>query len=370
MGRQQLDLDQGRVVSPATRMWWRQVLSRDPMAHDLFIYAVTTTGIYCRPTCPSRRPHPDHVRLFDTGPQAASAGYRPCRRCHPDTATGSAGGTVGSGTVTERLIALCRWMDQAESPPSLHRLAARAGLSPSHFHRRFKAVTGLTPKAYAAAVRRQRMCQRLQQDKGSVTEALYDAGFNASSRFYETSNASLGMTPTAYRDKGAGVRIHFAIGKSSLGAVLVAGSDRGICAISLGDDPEVLIGDLERQFSQAELCGGDPSFDALVAQVIGLVDDPTIGVHLPLDLRGTTFQMRVWQALQAIPPGQTVSYQALATSLGMPSAARAVAGACAANHLAVAVPCHRVVRRDGSLSGYRWGVERKKALLEKEEKAS
>jgi AraC family transcriptional regulator of adaptative response/methylated-DNA-[protein]-cysteine methyltransferase len=260
----------------------------------------------------------------------------------------------------------CRRIEAAEQPPSLDDLATQAGLSPFHFHRVFKAATGLTPKAYADAHRANAVRASLARGKTSVTDAIFDAGFNANSRFYEHADAMLGMKPTQYRAGGVDARIEFAIGESSLGAILVARSQRGVCAISLGDDADALLRELQDRFPRAELIGGDAKFEVLVAQVVGLIEQPNIGIDLPLDVRGTAFQQRVWQALRQIPPGETASYAQIAQRIGSPKSVRAVAGACAANTLAVAIPCHRVVRSDGALSGYRWGVERKRELLLRE----
>ncbi len=260
----------------------------------------------------------------------------------------------------------CRAIESASTPPSLDELAAQAGLSPYHFHRVFKAETGLTPKAYAAAFRARRLREALDAAGGSVTEAIYDAGFNSSSRYYETAGQVLGMRARDYRAGGAGAVIRFAVGQCALGAILVAQSRLGLCAILLGDDPDRLVRDLQDQFPRAELIGGDAGFERLVAQVVGFVEAPAIGLDLPLDVRGTAFQQRVWQALREIPPGATASYAEIASRIGAPKAARAVARACGANSLAVAIPCHRVVRRDGDVSGYRWGVERKRELLRRE----
>lgn len=260
----------------------------------------------------------------------------------------------------------CRRIEAAERPPSLDDLARQAGLSPFHFHRVFKAATGLTPKAYADAQRAQAVRKTLTRGTSSVTDAIFDAGFNANSRFYEHADAMLGMKPTQYRAGGVDARIEFAIGESSLGAILVARSQRGVCAISLGDDAEALLRELQDRFPRAELIGGDAGFERLIAQVVGLIEQPELGIDLPLDVRGTAFQQRVWRALRQIPPGETASYAQIAQRIGSPTSVRAVAGACAANTLAVAIPCHRVVRSDGGLSGYRWGVERKQALLERE----
>jgi AraC family transcriptional regulator of adaptative response/methylated-DNA-[protein]-cysteine methyltransferase len=256
-------------------------------------------------------------------------------------------------------------IETAEKMPTLTALAKRAGLSPYHFHRVFKATTGVTPKAYAAAHRAKRVRDELAGSR-TVTEAIYDAGFNSASRFYETSDQFLGMTPTDYRAGGVDAEIRFAVGQCSLGSILVAQSAKGVCAILLGDDPDALVRDLQDRFPRATLVGGDVAFEQTVARVIGFVEDPTRGLNLPLDVRGTVFQQRVWAALRQIPVGSTVSYAEIASRIGAPNGARAIAGACGANPLAVAIPCHRVVRTDGSLSGYRWGVQRKKALLARE----
>ncbi len=260
---------------------------------------------------------------------------------------------------------LCRLLAAAEQPPALAELARRAGLSPSHLHRTFKAVTGLTPRAWAAAQRGERVRRALAQGQ-SVTGAIFDAGYRSTGRFYEDADGMLGMTPGRYRAGGGGATIRFAVGETSLGALLVAQSERGVCAILLGDDPEALVRDLQDRFPRAHLVGGDAAFERVVAAVVGFVEAPRVGFELPLDIRGTAFQHRVWTALQKIPPGATVTYTELARRIGSPAAVRAVASACAANPLAVAIPCHRVVRRDGDLAGYRWGVERKRELLRRE----
>jgi len=265
-----------------------------------------------------------------------------------------------------RIAAACRRIEGATELPSLAELATQAGLSTFHFHRLFKAATGLTPKQYADAHRAGRMRDALSRADARVTDAIFDAGFNATGRFYEQAGAVLGMTPRQYRAGGVDARIAFAIAQTSLGALLVARSARGVCAISLGDDPDALLRELQDRFPRAELVGGDAGFERLVAQVVGLIAQPGIGHDLPLDVRGTAFQQRVWQALRRIPPGQTASYADIAARIGSPKAVRAVAQACASNTLAVAIPCHRVVRSDGALSGYRWGVARKRALLERE----
>lgn len=338
---------------------WQAVASRDVRAAGTFVYAVRTTGIYCRPGCPSRLARRENVSFFATCEQAEAAGYRPCLRCHP-----------GAASPAQRDAAMvreaCRLIETAEDAPKLGELAASFGMSPFHFHRRFKAVTGLTPKAWGAAHRARKVRAALSDAGTSVTQAIYGAGFNSNSRFYEKSAEVLGMTPTAFKRGGRSARIRFAVGDCSLGAILVACSDKGVCAILLGDDPEALVHELQDRFPNADLVGGDAGFEALVAKVVGFVDAPRIGLDLPLDLRGTAFQQRVWQALRDIPAGQTVSYAEIARRIGAPRSVRAVGRACGANPIAVAIPCHRVVRHDGALAGYRWGVERKRALIEKE----
>ncbi len=337
---------------------WAAVVARDRAADGQFFYSVETTGVYCRPSCHARTPNPKNVRFHATAAEAVRAGFRACKRCRPD---GPSVEEEHAAVVT----AACRTIERARTAPPTSELARAAGLSLSRFHRVFKAVTGVTPRAYAASRRAERVRERLDET-ASVTDALYEAGFGSSGRFYERTDDMLGMTPTAWRSGAAGQAIRFAVGQCSLGAVLVARSERGVCAIWLGDDPEVLVRELQDRFSRAELVGGDAEFEALVARVVGFVEDPRLGLDLPFDVRGTSFQRRVWEALRRVPAGEKVSYADVARALGEPRAVRAVAGACAANQLAVAIPCHRVVRSDGGLSGYRWGVERKRALLERE----
>jgi AraC family transcriptional regulator of adaptative response/methylated-DNA-[protein]-cysteine methyltransferase len=349
---------------------WEAVRQRDRGADGAFYYSVRSTGVYCRPSCAARLPLRANVQFHATGEAAHAAGFRPCLRCKPEQAP-----------LAERQAALvaqaCSLIDTAELAPDLDQLATSVGMSRFHFHRIFKAHTGITPKAYAAARRALRLQQGLQavaaqsgqahdEAPSSITDAMYAAGFNSSARFYADAPAALGMTPGAYRAGGNGAEIRFAIGECSLGAILVAATDTGVCAILIGDEPEALLADLQQRFATAQLVGADAGFEQVVARVVGLVEAPALGLDLPLDVRGTAFQRRVWQALRDIPAGRTVSYAQLAAIVGAPKGARAVAGACAANALAVAIPCHRVVRNDGSISGYRWGVERKHALLKRE----
>ncbi len=334
------------------------VRARDPAADGRFVYSVATTGVYCRPSCAARPALAANIAFHADGAAARAAGFRPCKRCRPDE-------PAGHVRHAEAVAAACRAIEAAEEPPPLAALAAIAGLSPHHFHRVFKTVTGVTPKAYASARRAARL--RAGLDRGDrVTDALYEAGYGSSSRLYEQADGRLGMTPAAFRDGGRGTELRFAVGHCSLGAVIVAASQRGIAAIELGDDPDALVRGLEDRFPKATLIGGDAEFETLVARVVAFVEAPAAGLDLPLDVRGTAFQERVWQALRAIPAGRTATYTEIATAIGLPKAVRAVAQACGANPAAVAIPCHRVVRTDGSLSGYRWGVERKAALLARE----
>lgn len=337
---------------------WAAVVRRDRTADGAFYYSVRTTGVYCRPSCAARLARREHVRFHATCAEAEQAGFRPCKRCRPHEASMAARWAAV-------VAAACRAMAAADEMPSLDELAQTAGMSRSHFHRLFKALTGVTPRAYAEAQRAQRVRDELRRS-ATVTEAIYSAGFQSHGRFYATSSERLGMTPTAFRAGGSGEVIRFAVRACWLGAILVAATDRGVCAILLGDDPETLVRDLQDRFPRAQLIGGDTAFEHLVATVVGFVEAPGLGLDLPLDVRGTAFQQRVWQALRAIPVGATASYADIARRIGAPHAVRAVAQACAANPLAVAIPCHRVVRHDGTLSGYRWGMERKRALLARE----
>ncbi len=337
---------------------WAALAARDAAADGRFFYSVRTTGVYCRPSCASRPANPKNVGFHATAAEAAAAGFRPCKRCKPDQPSLEAQRAAVAAEA-------CRIIAAAQTPPDLETLARAVGFSPHHFHRLFKAATGLTPRAYAAAHRAGRLRDSLATS-GSVTEAIYDAGFNASSRFYAAADSLLGMTASVWRRGGEATQIRFAVGECSLGSILVGATAAGVCAILIGDDPDALVRDLQDRFPRAHLTGGDAGFERTVAQVVGLVEGPGVGVDLPLDVRGTAFQQRVWRALTDIPAGSTASYAEVAAQIGAPKAMRAVAGACAANPLAVAIPCHRVVRTDGSMGGYRWGVARKRTLLERE----
>jgi AraC family transcriptional regulator, regulatory protein of adaptative response / methylated-DNA-[protein]-cysteine methyltransferase len=341
---------------------WAQLLARDASADGRFVYSVASTGVYCRPSCAARAARPENVEFHADAAAAERAGFRACKRCRPTLLAGEA---ERARTVAE----LCRFIDAEPSPPPLAQLAQRAGLSPYHLHRVFKSVTGVTPRAYAAARRAERLRDELA-DGQSVTSAIYAAGFNSQGRFYSASDRMLGMTASSYKQGGKDRQIRFAVGESSLGAILVAASERGVCAILMGNDPDELVRDLQDRFAEAELLGGDAEFERLVARVVGFVEAPKLGLDLPLDLRGTVFQQRVWLALTQIPAGTTASYTEVARRIGAPKSVRAVAQACGQNPLAVAIPCHRVVRSDGALSGYRWGIERKRTLLAREASGS
>jgi AraC family transcriptional regulator of adaptative response/methylated-DNA-[protein]-cysteine methyltransferase len=330
----------------------------DPAAEGAFFTCVKTTGIYCRPTCTARLPKRENVRFARTRAEAEALGFRACKRCRPDQ-------PPAADRKAAAVAAAVRLIEDSDEMPNLADLAAASGMSPFHFHRSFKAATGVTPRAYAAARRSARVRGELRRSE-TVTEAIYGAGFNSNGRFYARSTDMLGMTPKRFRAGGQGETIRFALGPCSLGGLLVAATEKGIAAIMLGDDPDALLRDLQDRFPKAHLVGGDAAFEQWVAKVVGLVEAPQVGLDLPLDIRGTAFQQRVWEALRTIPAGSTATYAEIAEAIGAPKAARAVAQACGANPVAVAIPCHRVVRSDGALSGYHWGVERKRALLGRE----
>jgi AraC family transcriptional regulator of adaptative response/methylated-DNA-[protein]-cysteine methyltransferase len=337
---------------------WAAVQQRDAGADEQFWYSVRSTGVYCRPSCGARPALRKNVAFHDSREAAEQAGFRPCMRCKPD-----------QPPLAERQAILvaqaCRLIDEAEESPDLDSLAEAVGVSRFYFHRMFKAVTGITPKAYANAARARRVQAGLAA-QATVTDAMYAAGFNSSGRFYAQSPAVLGMKPSTFRAGGTGEQIKFAIAECSLGPILVASTEQGICAILIDDDPDFLVKDLQDRFPKAELIGAEPEYEQVVSRVVGMVEQPSLGLDLPLDVRGTAFQQRVWQVLRAIPAGRRVTYAELAELANVPRGARAVASACAANAIAVAIPCHRVVRNDGSLSGYRWGVDRKAELLNRE----
>jgi AraC family transcriptional regulator, regulatory protein of adaptative response / methylated-DNA-[protein]-cysteine methyltransferase len=355
--KKSLEIEQ-RATETIADPRWASVVAKDKNSDGSFFYSVKTTGVFCRPSCAARLARPENVRFYATTEEAERVGFRPCKRCKPT-------GLSLTEANAAKIAKACRRIETAEEPFSLEELARMAGISPYYFHRTFKAVTGLTPSEYAEAHRSKRIRETLTKDQ-SITDAIYDAGYSSNSRFYESSDQLLGMTPTSFRSGGKDTVIHFAIGQCSLGSILVAKSDRGVCAVLLGDDPDALARDLQDQFPKAELVGGESGYEELVAKVVGLVENPGAAVDLPLDIQGTVFQKRVWNALRQIPVGSTVSYADIAKQIGMPKGVRAVAQACASNSIAVAIPCHRVVKSDGALSGYRWGVERKQILLNRE----
>ncbi|MBV8624714.1 MAG: bifunctional DNA-binding transcriptional regulator/O6-methylguanine-DNA methyltransferase Ada [Herbaspirillum sp.] len=353
-----------RSLAPATPPMtdddarWRAVQQRDGSADGQFWYSVRSTGVYCKPSCGARTPLRKNVAFHGSCAEAEAAGFRPCKRCKPDQ-------PPLAQRQAQAVAQACRLIEQAAQLPGTEELALAVGLSRYHFHRLFKLHTGLTPRAYAEAHRAGRLREQLAGSH-SVTTAMYDAGFNSSGSFYASSTAQLGMKPGVYRDGGPGEQIRFAVAQCWLGAVLVAATGRGICSVTLGEDADTLVRQLQDRFPRAELAPGDAAFEQTLAQVLAALEDPARATALPLDVRGTAFQQRVWQALRAVPPGVTLSYAELAARLGQPTAVRAVANACAHNEIAVLIPCHRIVRLDGSRSGYRWGVERKAALLERE----
>lgn len=341
---------------------WDAIVRRDRTADGAFVYSVRSTGVFCRPGCSSRTPRPENVRFYANAQDAIRAGFRPCQRCKPDQSANPS---------TEAIASLCRAIENAvaagDPVPQLETLAQQVGLSQFHLHRQFRAATGLTPRQYANACRSKQMLKHLKRS-ATVTESIYETGFSSSSRFYYAAANTLGMTPTQFRKGGQNTDITYAIGPSTLGLVLVARSPRGICAILMGDDESALIDDLQQRFPQASLVPADTNFSETLGKIVALTEQPrSHRIDLPLDIRGTAFQQRVWQALQAIPAGETASYAEIAQRIGNPRSVRAVAQACASNALAVAIPCHRVLRSDGALSGYRWGVERKKELLRREQ---
>lgn len=334
---------------------WLSVMARDRASDGRFLFAVRTTGVYCKPSCASRRARRENVEFFPGPREAEAAGYRPCKRCRP----------AGAEPAHAPILAACALVRETEEPPGLIEMAAAAGLSPHHFHRRFKAATGVTPKAFVAAESARRLRAGLDTAT-TVTAAIHAAGYGSSSRFYEAANSRLGMPATTWRRGGEGVAISYAVGECWLGAVIVAGTAKGICAIELGDDAAELRAALARRFPKAILSPAGPDFATLVADVIAAIDGPGDAPSLPLDVQGTAFQEQVWRALRTIQLGDTQTYAELAQRLDRPQAVRAVATACASNPLAVLVPCHRIVRSDGGLGGYRWGLARKERLIDRE----
>lgn len=340
---------------------WQAVVGRDASLDGTFFYGVRSTGIYCRPSCPSRRPNRAQVVFFEETGMAEKAGFRACLRCHP----------LESGDRQVELIQqACRYIEEnvarLEGAPGLSELSQQIGLSPHHLHRTFKRVTGVTPRQYAEAYRMGQLKTRLKEQE-SVTGALYEVGYGSSSRLYERAGERMGMTPATYRQGGPGLTIHYTIVACSLGRLLVAATEKGLCAVRLGDRDTMLLGELEKEFQAARLYPDEVgSLRDWVQLIIRYIEGQAPHLDLPLDVQATAFQRQVWEVLRAIPYGSTRSYAEVAASLGRPSAVRAVARACATNPVALVIPCHRVVRHDGSLGGYRWGIERKQALLERE----
>ncbi|MBU0725536.1 MAG: bifunctional DNA-binding transcriptional regulator/O6-methylguanine-DNA methyltransferase Ada [Alphaproteobacteria bacterium] len=340
---------------------WQQVLSRDADAEGAFVYAVTSTGIYCRPTCPSRRPKRENVRFFGVPEAAEQAGFRACKRCRPEIAEAQ----------DPRLVAIrqaCRQIEQADTVPGLEALAGQAGLSPFHFQRLFAQIVGVSPKRYAEARRQSRLRHQLRKGE-AIGSALYGAGYGSSSRLYEKAGEYLGMTPATYKKGGDGMAIRYALAETPLGLLCVAATERGLCAVSLADDPAEALADLAAEFPRAVKTPDQEGLGALLAVILEHVAGTRPHIDLPLDIRATAFQHQVWEQLRQIPRGETRSYTDIAEALGNPQAVRAVARACATNPVAIVIPCHRVVRQDGALAGYRWGLERKRALLKAEQKA-
>ena len=355
------DTASSRAAETLADIRWQAVLSRSAEGDGRFWYSVRTTGVYCRPSCGARTPRPENVSFHATQAAAVAAGYRPCRRCRPER---SSLADLHASLITSA----CRLLEEPESAGSLADIARKLGLSPFHFQRLFKSALGLSPRAYGQARRLSRLGDGLRSAR-SVTSAMLDAGFGSPSRAYALSAKALGMAPKTYRAGAPGIRLSFATGPCALGVVLVARSAQGLCAILLGDDAAELEADLAVRFPRADRVSDDPALAEALKEVIALVEQPRRSLDLPLDIQGTAFQQRVWDALRRIPVGETRSYAEIAREIDRPGAERAVANACGANLLAVAIPCHRVVRADGGLGGYRWGVARKQALLEEEQGA-
>jgi AraC family transcriptional regulator of adaptative response/methylated-DNA-[protein]-cysteine methyltransferase len=342
---------------------WQAVLARDASRDGTFVYAVRSTGVYCRPSCPAVRPRRDRVLFFPFSEAAERAGYRSCRRCRPDHA-------ASPDPHVELVRRACRYMQaNLESPLTLAALGREVGLSPPHLQRTFKRVTGITPRQYADACRLDRLKTRLKERR-TVTMALVEAGYGSTSRLYERASSQLGMTPGTYQRGGRNMHIRYTVAACPLGRLLLAGTDRGICAVYLGDADEELAAALVHEYPAAEIARADTGLEAWVKEVLNHLNGQQPHLDLPLDVQATAFQWRVWQELRAIPYGNTRTYSEIAEALGQPTAVRAVARACATNPVSVVIPCHRVVREDGNLAGYRWGLERKKELLAQERRSS
>ena len=337
---------------------WKAVVDNNSNADGTFYYAVITTGVYCRPSCTSRLPNRANVEYFTTYNDAEKAGYRACKRCNP---------TSDSKVleIEKKIIHACRIIEESETHLKLDELAARVKLSPYHFHRVFKKIVGVTPKQYASRNQSQRF-QKSLKTSPSITDAIYSAGFGSSGSAYDKTHDQIAMRPKDYRKGGIGITITYGLAHCFLGWVIVAATDRGICAIEFGDDPDTLPDQVQTRFPNARLKKADVGFASLIKEVVDFIKAPEEQFQLPLDIQGTAFQQRVWNVLRQIKPGKTLSYSDVANRIGNPNAVRAVASACASNKLAVVIPCHRVISKDGKVSGYRWGTERKKMLLESE----
>ncbi len=341
---------------------WEAVLGRDRRYDGMFVYAVRSTGVYCRPSCPSRRPRREMVEFFEQPQQAELAGFRSCRRCRPTELN-------GERELPQVITRVCRFIDDIiDEGPTLNRLAEVAGVSSFHLQRTFKAALGISPRQYAELKRFLRFKSRLQSGD-DVTTAMYEAGFNSPSRLYERSTSSLGMTPSTYRAGGPGQKIRYTLADSWLGRVLIAATDKGVCAVRIGDSDRKLEAMLRDEFEKAEITRDDEELAPYMREIVSAAEGKGVVHEIPLDIRHTAFQWKVWQALRSIKLGETRSYQEVAKAIGEPRAVRAVANACASNPVALVIPCHRVVRTNGNLGGYRWGTERKQRLLAKEQES-
>jgi AraC family transcriptional regulator, regulatory protein of adaptative response / methylated-DNA-[protein]-cysteine methyltransferase len=358
-----LNLETEVTMSPMPHnKWWEAVLARDANYDGEFFFAVASTGVYCRPSCAAKRPRRENVTFFRRPEEAEKAGYRACLRCRPKAA--------GRSPQTETVRQICRFIEQhLDEPVTLERLGEEFGQSPFHLQRTFKKALGITPKAYADSCRMGLLKRNLQAGR-TVTNALYDAGYSSSSRLYERTASQLGMTPDKYRRGAVAATIRYTCTESPLGRMLVAATEKGICAIQFGDTDDELVEGLKREFPFALRKRDDESMRSWTSTVLNQIAGHKPNRSLPLDIQATAFQKRVWAHLQSLPFGTTQSYGEVAKAIGRPSAARAVARACATNRIAIAIPCHRVVREDGELAGYRWGVERKKTLLQLEQQGS
>jgi AraC family transcriptional regulator of adaptative response/methylated-DNA-[protein]-cysteine methyltransferase len=341
---------------------WQAVVDRDAVADGCFYYAVTTTGIFCRPCCSSKLPDRKNVKYFETGAEATRAGFRPCKRCNPTSET-------RDKVIAQKIVDACRKIEKSDKTIKLDTLAKEAGLSSYHFHRLFKKIVGVTPKVYGSTHQSLRFREKLISSE-SITDAIFDAGYSSTSGVYTPKADLLAMKPKEYRAGGKGITIQFGVAKCLLGWVIVAATDRGICGIEFGDAVTLLVPQLQKRFPEAVLKEAGPGFTNVIETVVQFVKVPTASFSLPLDIQGTVFQQKVWNILREIEPGKTMSYTEVAEKIGNPKAVRAVATACSSNKIAVVIPCHRVISKTDQMSGYRWGVTRKKALLENEKKKS